>query len=62
MNAGNTLVLKRTFPASCERLFSMWTSAEKMMTWFCPGEHAERRVRESGAERETHFQLEVGRL
>ena len=28
MNAGNTLVLKRTFPASCERMFAMWTSAE----------------------------------
>jgi uncharacterized protein YndB with AHSA1/START domain len=56
MNAGNTLVLKRTFPASCERLFSMWTSAEKMMTWFCPGEHmtvpvAEVDAREGGSYR-----------
>ncbi len=37
MNAGNSLVLKRTFPASCERLFAMWTSADLMKKWFCPG-------------------------
>ncbi len=37
MNARNTLVLKRTFSASCERVFAMWTSAELMMKWFCPG-------------------------
>ena len=37
MNAGTTLILKRTFPASCERVFAMWTSAELMMKWFCPG-------------------------
>lgn len=37
MNAANSLVLKRTFPASCERLFAMWTSADLMMQWFCPG-------------------------
>ena len=37
MNAGNSLVLKRTFPATCERLFAMWTTAELLMKWFCPG-------------------------
>jgi uncharacterized protein YndB with AHSA1/START domain len=56
MNAGNTLVLKRTFPASCERLFSMWTSAELMMKWFCPSEEmtvpvAEVDAREGGSYR-----------
>jgi uncharacterized protein YndB with AHSA1/START domain len=38
MNAGNTLVLKRTFPASCERVFAMWTTDELVKKWFCPGE------------------------
>ena len=33
MNAGNTLVLKRTFPASCERVFAMWTTEELVKTW-----------------------------
>ncbi len=56
MNAGNSLVLKRTFPASCERLFSLWTSAELMMTWFCPSEEmtvpvAEVDAREGGSYR-----------
>lgn len=37
MNAGISLVLKRTFPATCERLFAMWTSADLVMQWFCPG-------------------------
>ena len=56
MNAGNSLVLKRTFPASCERLFALWTSAELMMTWFCPSEEmtvpvAEVDAREGGSYR-----------
>jgi uncharacterized protein YndB with AHSA1/START domain len=56
MNAGNSLVLKRTFPASRERLFSMWTSAELMMKWFCPGKEmivpvAEVDAREGGSYR-----------
>jgi uncharacterized protein YndB with AHSA1/START domain len=56
MNTGNTLVLKRTFPASCERLFTMWTSAELMMKWFCPGKEmtvpvAEVDAREGGSYR-----------
>lgn len=38
MSAGNTLVLKRTFPASCETLFAMWTTEELVKKWFCPGE------------------------
>ncbi len=56
MNAGNTLVMKRTFPASCERVFAMWTSAEQMMKWFCPGKDmtvpvAEVDAREGGSYR-----------
>lgn len=37
MTTDNTLVLKRTFPASRERVFAMWTSAELVKKWFCPG-------------------------
>ncbi len=37
MSAANTLVIKRTFPASGERVFSMWTTEELMKQWFCPG-------------------------
>ena len=37
MKADNNLVLKRTFPGTCERLFAMWTSAELVRKWFCPG-------------------------
>ncbi|MDX1403863.1 MAG: SRPBCC domain-containing protein [Woeseiaceae bacterium] len=56
MNAGNSLVLKRTFPANCERLFAMWTTAELMMQWFCPSEDmtvpvAEVDAREGGSYR-----------
>lgn len=56
MNAGDSLVLKRTFPATCERLFTMWTSAEMMMKWFCPGKEmtvpvAEVDAREGGTYR-----------
>jgi uncharacterized protein YndB with AHSA1/START domain len=56
MSAGNSLVLKRTFPATCERLFAMWTSAEMMMKWFCPGKEmtvpvAEVDAREGGSYR-----------
>jgi len=38
MNSGSSLVMKRTFPASCEKLFAMWTSEELLKQWFCPGE------------------------
>ena len=37
MNAGNALVLKQTFPGSCERVFAMWTTEELLKKWFCPG-------------------------
>ena len=37
MSAANTLVIKRNFPAACERVFAMWTTAELMKQWFCPG-------------------------
>lgn len=56
MNAGNSLVLKRTFPATRERLFAMWTTADLMMRWFCPGKEmkvpvAEVDAREGGSYR-----------
>lgn len=38
MKSGNTLVLKRTFPASRERVFEMWTSAELLKRWFAPSQ------------------------
>ena len=38
MNAGNALVIKRTFPATPEKLFTMWTTSELMRQWFCPGQ------------------------
>ena len=37
MKTGDTLVLRRTFPASCERVFAMWTNEELLKKWFCPG-------------------------
>lgn len=36
MNTGNTLVLKRTFPASRERVYAMWTSSKLLQEWFAP--------------------------
>jgi len=30
--------MKRTFPASCERLFAMWTTGELLKKWFCPSD------------------------
>jgi len=56
MSAGNTLVLKRTFPASCERVFAMWTTEDLVKKWFCPGEEmtvpvAEVDAREGGSYR-----------
>lgn len=32
-----SLTVRRTFPASQERLFAMWTTADLMKQWFCPG-------------------------
>ncbi len=37
MSATNTLVIKRNFPAACERVFAMWTTVGLMQQWFCPG-------------------------
>lgn len=56
MTTGNSLVLRRTFPASRERLFAMWTSADLVKKWFCPGEEmtvpvAEVDAREGGSYR-----------
>jgi len=36
MSAANTLVIKRNFPAACERVFAMWTKEELVKQWFCP--------------------------
>lgn len=38
MNATTSLIMKRTFPASCERLFALWTTEELLKKWFCPSE------------------------
>lgn len=38
MNTATSLILKRTFPASCERLFAMWTTEKLLKQWFCPGD------------------------
>lgn len=56
MSAANTLAIKRTFPASCERVFRMWTTEELMKQWFCPGKDmtipvAEVDAREGGSYR-----------
>jgi len=56
MSSGNTLVVKRTFPASRERLFAMWTTEELLKQWFCPGKDmtipvAESDPREGGSYR-----------
>jgi uncharacterized protein YndB with AHSA1/START domain len=36
MNAATSLTMKRIFPASCERLFAMWTTEALLKQWFCP--------------------------
>ena len=38
MNANQSLIMKRTFAASQERLFSLWTDADLMKQWFCPSQ------------------------
>jgi uncharacterized protein YndB with AHSA1/START domain len=38
MNTATSLIMKRTFPASCERLFAMWTTEELLKKWFCPSD------------------------
>ena len=38
MNSGTTLVIKRTFAATPERVFAAWTNEAILKSWFCPGE------------------------
>lgn len=52
----NTLTIKRSFPASAERLYAMWTDGELLKQWFCPGDDmtvpvAEADAREGGSYR-----------
>jgi len=56
MNANQRLIMKRSFAASRERLFSLWTDADLMKQWFCPGQDmtvpvAEIDAREGGSYR-----------
>jgi len=37
MSVSDSLTVRRTFAASQERLFAMWTTADLMKEWFCPG-------------------------
>lgn len=36
MASTQCLTIRKTFPASQERLFAMWTSEDLMKQWFCP--------------------------
>lgn len=38
MNDQSRLTMKRTFPASVEDLYALWTREELLKQWFCPGE------------------------
>ena len=38
MNAQPGLTMTRTFPASVDRLYALWTREELLKKWFCPGE------------------------
>lgn len=38
MTSDSKLTIKRTFPASCQRVFAMWTRADLIKKWFCPGD------------------------
>jgi len=38
MATKSNLTIKRTFPASCEHLYAMWTTGDLLKTWFCPGD------------------------
>lgn len=49
----STLVMKRRFAASRERVFAAWTTTEQLVRWFCPGDDmtvplAEVEAREGG--------------
>ncbi len=37
MSTGNSLVIKRTFAASAERVFATWTQPELLKQWMGPG-------------------------
>jgi uncharacterized protein YndB with AHSA1/START domain len=56
MDAKQRLTITRTFAASPERLFAMWTNEELVKLWFCPGQDmtipvAEVDAREGGSYR-----------
>lgn len=56
MANGNSLVLTRLLPASCEKVFAAWTDEALFKRWFCPGDDmtvpvAELDVREGGTYR-----------
>jgi uncharacterized protein YndB with AHSA1/START domain len=38
MRSKQRLTITRTFAASQERVFAMWTTEELMKKWFCPGQ------------------------
>lgn len=56
MGADQSLTIKKTFAASQERLFAMWTNESLVKQWFCPGQDmtipvAEVDAREGGSYR-----------
>ena len=56
MGAKRSLTVKKTFAASQERLFAMWTTESLVKQWFCPGQDmtipvAEVDAREGGSYR-----------
>ena len=56
MGSQQRLKITKTFAASQERLFAMWTTGKLMKKWFCPGEDmtipvAEVDAREGGSYR-----------
>jgi len=56
MNDQSSLTMKRTFPASIEHLYALWTREELLKLWFCPGKDmtipvAETDPREGGSYR-----------
>ena len=57
MSSGNTLVVRRTFRASRERLFAMWTTEELLKQWFCPGEGMSIPVAESDPREGGHYRI-----
>ena len=56
MDSNQRLTIKKTFAASPERLFAMWTTEKFLKQWFCPGKDmsipvAEVDLREGGSYR-----------